>query len=719
MISGKEENDPYVRTDPGTGLERVLVHKFNVEKEFSTWKAWRTNDGRVLPNSSSGFNKIENPFGAGNLILLTTYFDPLIPGRAFGGFGVRMPIDPAVVIDNQTFVEFDLYYPRSAADKYMRFEVWSTSSDGEGSQTDAGFPGMNRTQVYIRTADLDGVNNYNLDLRCGHYNGETWFKKPFCAVTPVSTGSWEYLNIDLHTETGTKVHGDLLMIGNVRITQMNHDGVPIPDVVNAKSFSEVDPIKEKYNIDTCGFLIGTAGMGVVTPDSIRGRHYEIFVDYNNLKPERHIRPPQWLREKYRKFAFRPSVEGPEWDLSTGDYLSIRDSGKPGEYKLHGYCLAWINQSPSWMRQIIPENISAMQWNPNGLFYAGGNNAAGPYQKVDKETARRVYFNHILYEMRHFMTTDARYGSSKERGIIPFHSFDVVNAEIHEGRHSILIQKNANEWNTALKNISWLMAMTDNDFGDIRQHYIYLLFKYAHIAIPNALMAANYKAGYNDPNIVPEYMRADGHDENGSIDAYICANPPLLVYNESEMFVLSKAKIAYNMIKAINAAWKSDPLYDGRNLIECIGLQGHVKAAPDLAGKSQISATLFSDLIDNGLLDRICYSELDIKQPDYAPGGSALAPAVLNQKQADVIGYQYALLFKLFDKYKKYIDHVIIWSQFGSSWQNSYVLFDHEQMASQAYYGIMDPDRFILGHSYLDNFFAGEYEKLKDDYKPKI
>jgi hypothetical protein len=48
--------------------------------------------------------------------------------------------------------------------------------------------------------------------------------------------------------------------------------------------------------------------------------------------------------------------------------------------------------------------------------------------------------------------------------------------------------------------------------------------------------------------------------------------------------------------------------------------------------------------------------------------------------------------------------------------NSYVLFDQNQMASQAYYGIMDPDRFIKGHSYLDKYFAGEYDKVRSDNK---
>jgi hypothetical protein len=97
----------------------------------------------------------------------------------------------------------------------------------------------------------------------------------------------------------------------------------------------------------------------------------------------------------------------------------------------------------------------------------------------------------------------------------------------------------------------------------------------------------------------------------------------------------------------------------------------------------------------------------MKQSASAPGGAARAPEVLNQKQADCIGYQYALLFKMFEDLKKYIDHVIFWNQSGSGWQGSYVLFDHEQKASQAYYAAMDPDRFISGHSYLDSYFAGK------------
>jgi GH35 family endo-1,4-beta-xylanase len=721
MISGENDNDPYFREDPGVGFQRIPVYKFDIEKNLSDWKLWRTNDGRILPNLENHFELVNDPFETGSLILLTTYFDPSVAGKAFGGFGMRAPINPPINIDNQTYVEFDLYYPESAAGKYMRFEIWSTSSSGEGAQSAAGKPGTIKTQIYIRTSELTSLGTILPDW-IGFHNKETWYKKTINMVTPVTSGTWEYLNIDLHTENGAKLEGDQLMIGNIRITQLDSTKEKIPDVENKKSYLEVDPLKSKYNLNNGSFLVGVNGTGFVELKSIRWYHYEIFTGADDLKPEVHINPPDWLKKEFSEFKFKidnsiSKGDESEWKLSAEEYLSIRDSGKPGEYKIHGHCLAWVNQSPPWMRQLIPENIASREWNNEGLFFSGGTNSTGPYLKINKSTARRIYFNHVLYEMRHFMSVNPRYASSAERGVIPFHSFDVINDEIHESRYSEIIKNNPDEWKTALKNVSWLMALTDSDYSDISSHYVYLLYKYAHIAVPNALMAEKYKAHYNDDNIVPSYMKMDAHDDNGSIDAYITEKPPILVYNDNEINFFAKAKVACNMIKDLNTAWKNDPLYDGRNLIECMGIQGHERVTPVAASQNQQSLLLFAGLIDEGLLDSVAYSEIDVKQTCDAPGGEALAPAALNQKQADVIGYQYALLFKLFDKYKKYIDHVIIWSQYGASFLNSYVLFDHEKKASQAYYAVMDPDRFIQGHSYLDEFFKGEYQKIKDENQP--
>ncbi|WP_461257306.1 hypothetical protein [Treponema sp. R80B11-R83G3] len=219
MILENNDNDPYFRNDPGVGLQRIPVYKFDIDKKFSTWKLWRTNDGRVLPNPNSHFELINDPFETGSLIMLATYFDPALSGKAFGGFGMRAPIDPAVNINNQTYVEFDLYYPKSAEGKYMRFEIWSASSGGEGSQSIAGGPGTFKTQIYIRPSDLASLGAIVPD-RIGFHNSETWYKKAICALTPVSSGTWEFLNIDLHTENGTRLDGDQLMLGNIRITQL-------------------------------------------------------------------------------------------------------------------------------------------------------------------------------------------------------------------------------------------------------------------------------------------------------------------------------------------------------------------------------------------------------------------------------------------------------------------------------------------------------------------
>lgn len=73
------------------------------------------------------------------------------------------------------------------------------------------------------------------------------------------------------------------------------------------------------------------------------------------------------------------------------------------------------------------------------------------------------------------------------------------------------------------------------------------------------------------------------------------------------------------------------------------------------------------------------------------------------------------MYKLFTRFAPYIDHIISWGVSGSGWQGSYVLFDSQSNANAGYYAAANPDRYILGHSYLDDYFDGEYEKLQDDY----
>ncbi len=681
-------SDPYFRLDPGPGKVPV-----EVTAPTNQWTARTPLDNRVPADFAGGtFKMMPYPFadseGKANVLQINYVHS----GQGnFGGMSLISPLSPAVNVKEGATIDFDVYYPKSAQGKFMRWRIRNANAD---------------LDTYLRTYEY---NNLNPDW-VGSYNGETWLKVHHSITA--STGNSSSFTLELHGENGRSAETGMLLVANIKITEPDPNGVALPNAVNREHQSTVAPLKSVYNRENGQFMVGAIGTGAVT--GTRARHYEIFVDGNNLKADgTHPRGPSWLKsvtgESLPGATTTPGLA--EYNFPTNAYLAIRNSGSPGEYKAHAHVLAWYNQAPAWMRQMVPENLT-IGYKGTAEFYGMGNGVTTTV-KVDKESARRVQFNHTMTVMRHFLTTDAKYGSSEARGVIPFNSWDVLNEEIHESRHSEAIPADPNSWRKTLKHTNWLVAMSDDQInGDIRDHYIYLLFKYAHIAVPNAKMAAAYKANFAN---LPEYMKLDGHDTNGSIDAYIVENPPKLTYNDYDISMRTKARTAYNMIRELNTAWLSDPLYDGRPLIEDMGIQGHDTIKETLASDNQYAMALYASLIDEGLLAGISFSEFDLKMPTSAPGGGAIAPAALNIRQSDALGYQYALMYKLFSKFAPYIDHIISWGVAGSGWQGSYVLFDSQSNANAGYYGAVNPNRFILGHSYLDDFFEGEYEKLQDDY----
>ncbi|WP_379163179.1 S-layer homology domain-containing protein [Paenibacillus sp. sgz5001063] len=690
VFTGKiksDGSDPYFRLDPGPGKVPVKV-----TSPTNNWTARTPLDNRVPADFAGGtFKMIPYPFADSQGKAEVLQINYAHSGKStFGGISIESPLSPAVNITEGSTIEFDVYYPKSAQGKYMRWRIRNTNTN---------------LDTYLRDYQY---NNLNPDW-VGSYNGESWLKAHHSITA--STGNSSNFILELHGENARPAETGMLLVANIQITAPDPNGIALPDVVNKEHQSAVAPLKSVYNKENGLFMVGAIGTGAVT--GTRANHYEIFVDGNNLKADgTHPRGPEWLKsvngEALSGATTTPGLA--EYSFPTNAYQAIRDSGTPGQYKSHGHVLAWYNQAPGWMTQIIPANLSS-GYNGSTDFYGLGNGVTTTV-KVDKEMARRVQFNHTMYVMRHFLTTDTKYGSSVSRGVIPFNSWDVLNEEVHESRHSELIPTNANSWRTSLKHTNWLAAMSDDQIGgDITEHYVYLLFKNAHIAAPNAKMAAAYKANYAN---LPEYMKLDGHDNNGSIDAYIVDNPPKLTYNDYGLATRSKARTVYNMVLELNTAWRSDPLYDGRPLIEDIGIQGHDAVGKTLASDNQYAMALYASLIDRGLLSGITYSELDLKVPTDAPGGGATAPAVLNVRQSDALGYEYALLYKMFNKFAPYIDHIISWGVSGSGWQGSYVLFDGQSNANAGYYGAMNPDRFILGHSYLDGYFAGEYETIRND-----
>ncbi|WP_342476827.1 S-layer homology domain-containing protein [Paenibacillus sp. FSL H7-0350] len=677
-------SDPYFRLDPGPGKVSVKV-----TVPTNTWTARTPLDNRVPADFAGGtFKTITYPFADAQGKAEVLQINYAHNGKStFGGISLESPLSPAVNVTVGSTIEFDVYYPKSAQGKFMRWRVRNTNENLDS---------------YLRDYQY---NNLNPDW-VGSYNGESWLKAHHSITA--SAGNSSNFILELHGENARPEETGMLLVSNIEITAPDPNGEALSNVVNKENQSAVAPLKSVYNKKNGLFMVGAIGTGPVT--GTRANHYEIFVDGNNLKADgTHPRGPEWLKnvngEAMKGATAAPGLE--EYSFPTNAYQAIRDSGTPGQYKSHGHVLAWYNQAPGWMAQMIPASLPS-GYNGSAEFYGLGNGVTTTV-KVDKEMARRVQFNHTMYVMRHFLTTDTKYGSSEARGVIPFNSWDVLNEEVHESRHSEISLKDSNSWRTSLKHTNWLVAMSDDEIGgDITDHYVYLLFKNAHIAAPNAKMAEAYKANYAN---LPEYMKLDGHDNKGSIDSYIVDNPPKLTYNDYGLATRSKARTVYNMVLELNTAWRSDPLYDGRSLIEDIGIQGHDMVGKTLASDNQYAMALYASLVDRGLLSGITYSELDLKVPTDAPGGGATAPAVLNVRQSDALGYQYALLYKMFNKFAPYIDHIISWGVSGSGWQGSYVLFDGQSNANAGYYGAMKPDRFLLGHSYLEDYFAGEYQAI--------
>jgi GH35 family endo-1,4-beta-xylanase len=184
--------------------------------------------------------------------------------------------------------------------------------------------------------------------------------------------------------------------------------------------------------------------------------------------------------------------------------------------------------------------------------------------------------------------------------------------------------NINTWNAnpdwrhhARNNVPWYLAFANGaSAGECGTDYIYYAFRFARLADPSALLI------YNDFN----------EDEPGKREAIA------------------------QMIEQLNQRWQNDPLYDGRLLIEAIGMQSHYQI--NYTSLDNVRASL-RRFIQTGV--RIHVSELDVKygsidfnDPNYAVV-NRLTPAQL-QQQADM----YKNLFAIYMEFSDYIDRVSIW-----------------------------------------------------------
>lgn len=154
----------------------------------------------------------------------------------------------------------------------------------------------------------------------------------------------------------------------------------------------------------------------------------------------------------------------------------------------------------------------------------------------------------------------------------------------------------------------------------------------------------------------------------------------LYYNDYNLDNQNKAKAVYNMVKELNENYQK--AHPGKLLIDGVGMQGHYTISTNPANV-ELSLERFISL---GV-------EVSITELDIQAGSNYQLPEKIAEQQ----GYLYAQLFKIFRKHADQIARVTFWGMDdGTSWRTAAnpTLFDKNLQAKPAYYGVVDPDKFI-------------------------
>ncbi|OAB77467.1 endo-1,4-beta-xylanase [Paenibacillus crassostreae] len=192
----------------------------------------------------------------------------------------------------------------------------------------------------------------------------------------------------------------------------------------------------------------------------------------------------------------------------------------------------------------------------------------------------------------------------------------------------------------------------------------------------SLRQSPWKAAIGDDYIEQAYLIArEVLDENGW-DIKLYYND----YNEDNQ---NKAMAIYNMIKEINDRYALT--HDGKLLIDGMGMQAHY----NINTKPENVKNSLDKFISLGV--EVSITELDI---------TAGSDSVISEKEANAQGYLYAQLMNIYKDHASNIARVTFWGlNDATSWRaaQSPLLFDKDLQAKPAYYGVIDPDKFIEEH----------------------
>jgi endo-1,4-beta-xylanase len=211
-----------------------------------------------------------------------------------------------------------------------------------------------------------------------------------------------------------------------------------------------------------------------------------------------------------------------------------------------------------------------------------------------------------------------------------YSWDVLNEAFPDGR--------SGDWKTSMRSENpWFVA--------IGSDFVYEGFKAARLADPSAI----------------------------------------LYYNDYNMDNTGKATMVRNMVRDVNNAWTNDPQYNGRLLIEGIGMQSHHNT-----GVSVYSIRNSLDLF-RPLGVKISISELDVLSQSWNEYSSNTP---LNDNGKQRAANLYGECFKLFIENSDIIERVTFWGVYDEqSWRGRAkpLLFEGSSTsrAKPAYYKVIE------------------------------
>ena len=278
---------------------------------------------------------------------------------------------------------------------------------------------------------------------------------------------------------------------------------------------------------------------------------------------------------------------------------------------------------------------ALVWHgqsPNWLFRGPGN------VPLPRETAK--------YRMAFYMRTLSEHFAAQGT-LGAFYSWDVVNEAIASGGGTWVDQPG--NWKNQMRtNSPWFLAFgngADEEAGEHASDFIFYAFYYARRYFPYSILY------YND-------------------------------YNEE---IPAKRNAIAQLVEEINARWEEHPEYDGRLLIEAIGMQSHYHLEGWTTNMANVAPAL-DRFIATGA--RVSVTELDIT---VGGSGSPAHPFLTEeqlQRQADA----YARIFRYYLERANYLSRVSIWGLADhNSWRsNGFPLLFNDRFAPKpAFHAIVD------------------------------